>query len=172
MVFEENLYIALLGGKHEKANVEVHDVIPFISSDLSSAYSYLKEQWFGLKKGVHIDAWMKIDGVSYQSQDFKIQICDKPSEKSLHKLYLINLGAYVPDQFGEVHKYLIVAGLNKADAKAQGKLAVESHWFKAHTDAVIDVDDCLELNQINQKYIQLVEGAYTENTFKNDYILI
>lgn len=47
---ELKLYIALLGGKHEKANVEVHDVIPVISSDIKTAFPYLKQQWFGLQK--------------------------------------------------------------------------------------------------------------------------
>jgi len=62
---ELKLYITLLGGKHEKANVEVHDVVPVISSDIKTAFPYLKEQWFGVQKGLHIDGWMTINGISY-----------------------------------------------------------------------------------------------------------
>jgi len=103
---ELHFYITLLGGKHEKANVEVHDVIPVISSDIESAYPYLKQQWFGLQKGLHVDGWMKINGVSYQGVNYQVQISDLPVNSGL-KLFLINLGAYIPDQFGEVHKYLV-----------------------------------------------------------------
>jgi len=168
---ELKLYITLLGGKHEKANVEVHDVIPVISSDIKTAFPYLKQQWFGVQKGLHVDGWMMINGVSYQDLNYQVQVTDTPVKQDL-KLFLINLGAYVPDQFGEIHKYLVVAAKNKTEAKAQGKLAIEKTWFKPHTDAVIDVDDCLELNEINQKFVHLVEGDFEANSFKNDYVII
>lgn len=168
---ELHFYITLLGGKHEKANVEVHDVIPVISSDIESAYPYLKQQWFGLQKGLHVDGWMKINGVSYQGVNYQVQISHLPVNTRL-KLFLINLGAYIPDQFGEIHKYLVVAAKNKTEAKAQGKLAMEKGWYKPHTDAVIDVDDCLELNQIDQKFIHLIEGDFEANSFKNDYLIV
>ncbi|ATO20913.1 hypothetical protein BS636_15120 [Acinetobacter sp. LoGeW2-3] len=168
---ELNLYIILLGGKHDKANVEVHDVVPVISSDIESAFPYLKEQWFGRQKGLHVDGWMKINGVSYQGTNYQVQITDTLANTDL-KLFLINLGAYLPDQFGEIHKYLVVAAKNKTEAKAQGKLAIEKTWFKPHADAVIDVDDCLELNKIDQKFVHLVEGDFEANSFKNDYLII
>lgn len=169
---KQNLYIALLGGKHERANVEIHDVIPVISSEIYSAFPYLKEQWFGLEAGLHMDSWMKINGVSYKGIDYRIEIKSTPAPTNELKVFLINLGAYIQNQFGEVHKYLVVAGKDKADAKAQGKLAIEDHWFKAHTDAVIDVDDCLELNIINEKFIHLVKGSFEKNVFENDYVII
>ena len=168
---EQFLYIALLGGKHEKANIEVHDVIPFIAEDVQSAFPYLKAHWFGLNKGLHVDAWMKINGVQYQGRNYRIVIGDTASENPL-KLFLINLGAYVPTQFGEIHKYVVVAAQNKIDAKIQGKLAIENQWLKPHTDAIVDIDDCLELTLIDQKFVGLVEGEFEENSFTNDYLII
>ncbi|MCF8998344.1 DUF1543 domain-containing protein [Acinetobacter nectaris] len=168
---QENLYIVLLGGKHEKANIEVHDIRPVICSNLSDAYTALKKQWFGVQKGLHIDGWMKINGVHYHNQPYQITISEKPQLSDL-KPYLINLGAYIPQEFGEVHKYLIVAGMNPAEAKQQGKQAIEKHWFKPHTDAVVDVDACIELSLFDQKYIHLVKGTFEPNSFENDYIVI
>ena len=165
------LHIVLLGGKHERANVEVHDVRAVICEEISQAYDTLKKQWFGTPKGMHIDGWMTIHGVEHDGVAYQVQISDQPSTSTL-KPYLINLGAYVASEFGEVHKYLVVAGHNKTDAKAQGKKAIEQHWYKPHTDAVVDVDECIELSLIDQKHLHLVEGAYSENTFKNDYIVI
>lgn len=166
------LFIALLGGKHAKAHVEVHDVIPFISSDVTSAFPYLKQQWFGMEKGVHLDAWMKINGVHYEGINYHIQIQDFSLSSTALKLYLINLGGYVATEFGEVHKYIVVAGKNKTDAKQQGKKHIESHWLKPHTDTVIEVDDCIEISQLNGQSIQLIEGEFEENSFKNDYIVL
>lgn len=165
------LYLVLLGGKHELANVEVHDIRPVVYEQLQDVYTMLKKQWFGLKKGLHIDGWMQINGVSYEQKNYRIEILNKPSVNEL-KPYLINLGAYVPNEFGEMHKYLVVAGKNKADAKAQGKQAIEKNWFKPHTDAVVDIDDCIELDLIDQNFIGLVEGEYEPNQFTNDYIVI
>lgn len=167
-----NLYIVLLGGKHEKANIEVHDVIPVIGAELESTYLFLKQQWFGLEKGLHIDGWMQINGVSYQQQNYRIDIQDHPQIQQPLKLYLINLGAYLPTQFGEIHKYVVVAGIDAADAKVQAKLAIEQSWFKPHTDAIIDVDDCLELAILGRQYLHLILDEFVENTFCNDYILI
>lgn len=168
-----NLYLVLLGGKHAQAHIEVHDIRPVICTDLSHSYGKLKQQWFGLKQGVHIDGWMKIHGVSYQGIDYRVVIQPEPPHQSIQlKLYLINLGAYVPHLFGEIHKYVVVAGHDPMDAKQQGKLFIEQHWEKAHTDAVIDVDDCIELTLFDDYHIHLEQGHYDVNQFKNDYIII
>lgn len=169
---QQNLYIALLGGKHQNANIEVHDIIPFISTNLQLAFPYLKAQWFGLKQGVHLDAWMKINGVSYLGKKYQVQIHEQAQAHAALKLFFINLGAYIANEFGEVHKYLVVAATDKADAKIQGKLAIENNWLQPHTDAIVDVDDCLELDMFNQKYIHLVEGDFQPNSFENDYIIL
>lgn len=171
-MIKQSLYIALLGGKHANANIEVHDLIPVIASDISSSFPYFQQQWFGLKNGLHVDSWMKINGVSYQGKNYQIHISDTPIETQKLKLFLINLGAYIPEQFGEIHKYVVVAGKDENDAKEQGKLVIESNWLKSHTDAVLDVDDFLILESINKKFIQLSESEFDKNIQKNEYMII
>lgn len=171
-MIKQNLYIVLLGGKHESANIEVHDIIPIIASDIPSSFQYFQQQWFGLKNGLHVDSWMKINGISYQGKNYQIHISDTPVETKELKLFLINLGAYIPEQFGEIHKYLVVAGIDENDAKDQGKLVIESNWLKPHTDAVLDIDDCLVLESINKQFIQLSEGEFQKNFYKNEYMII
>lgn len=51
------------GGKHPKAKVEVHDVAFVVADTLQAAYPALREAWFGSAAGLHIDGWMKVDGV-------------------------------------------------------------------------------------------------------------
>lgn len=171
---QKKLYLVLLGGKHPQANIEVHDIRMVVCEHVADAYTLLKQQWFGIKKGVHIDGWMQVNGVDYDGKSYAISIESQPSQSIRHglKLYFINLGAYVPYEFGEVHKYFVVAGKNKVDAKLQGKKQIEKIWFKPHTDAVIDVDECIELSFIDAQHIVLTESSYAENTFKNDYIVL
>ena len=123
---------------------------------------------------MHIDGWMRIHTVMHHQQAYQVTIKDYATEPNALKLFLINLGAYLPNQFGEIHKYVVVAAHDVAEAKQQGKQAIEQHWIKAHTDAIIDVDDCIMLDMFNSKYIHLVETQHAANLieFKNDYILI
>lgn len=173
MAHQKSLYIVLLGGKHPNARIEVHDMRPVITEQLAHAYSELKQQWFGLSKGLHIDGWMRVDTVLYQQQAYKIVIRDEQPKPNSLKLFLINLGAYLPDQFGEIHKYVVVAAYDATEAKLYGKQAIEQHWIKAHTDAVIDVDDCILLDLFNEHYVHLVETTQQPWVeFQNDYILI
>lgn len=170
---EQQLFIVLLGGKHPQARIEVHDIIPVIYPQLEQSYPQLKQRWFGLAQGLHIDAWMCVRGVEYQGVNYRVEIV--PFSHSLQnplKLYLINLGAYLPDEFGELHRYVVVAGMNPADAKQQGKLHIEQHWRKAHTDAVIDIDECLILDLIDGYAVHLVSGDFTANQFENTYLLL
>lgn len=166
------LYVVLLGGKHPQANIEVHDIVPVITDQLCNAYTTLKSRWFGQQKGLHIDAWMQIHGVMYQGLPYQVVIQDTPPTHLALKLYLINLGGYIATQFGEAHDYFVVAGKNAADAKQQGKLQFNQRWQKPHTDAVVDIDDCLELRLIDQHYIHLQQANYSANHFKNDYLII
>ena len=168
------LYVVLLGGKHPKANIEVHDLIPLVTEHLSDSYAWLKQQWFGLQKGVHIDGWMKVNRVMYGEQCYQVTLSETPQHAQPLKLYLINLGAYLPEQFGEVHKYVVVIATDAKHAKQQGKLAFEKQWFKPHTDAVIDIDDYLLLEQIQHYYVHLlpIENMTSDITFQNDYIVL
>ncbi|MFT4020566.1 MAG: DUF1543 domain-containing protein [Acinetobacter sp.] len=166
------LFIVLLGGKHPQANIEVHDLIPIVATTLSDQYSMLKQRWFGQSLGLHIDGWMTIRGAMYQGQSYAVQIESTPSLPNSLKLYLINLGGYIPQEFGEAHRYVVVAGKNPQEAKQQGKQYAAQHWQKAHTDAVIDVDDCLLLDLIDHYHIHLVAQTYAPNEFQNDYIII
>ena len=170
---EPQLFIVLLGGKHAQARVEVHDIIPVIYPQLEKSYPQLKQHWFGVPQGLHIDAWMCVHGVQYQGVNYRVEIVpySKPMRSQL-KLYLINLGAYLTGEFGEFHRYVVVAGMSPADARQQGKLHIEQHWHKAHTDAVIDIDECLALDLIDGYAVHLVQGNFKENHFENTYIVL
>ena len=51
-----SLFIVMLGGRHARANTEVHDVVLAVGDSLEDVYPQLKNAWFGEQKGLHIDA--------------------------------------------------------------------------------------------------------------------
>lgn len=162
----------MLGGRHKNAFTEVHDVVMAVGSSLEDVYPQLKQVWFAESKGLHIDAWSEIHGVSHEGQHYQIQFSNTQPRPSDLKLYLINLGGYHPDQFGELHRYSLVVAENPAMAKRYSKAQFAEQWQKQHVDAVIDVDDCFEIDQIQGRYVYLVEADYQPTYWENCYIVL
>lgn len=98
------LFVVMLGGKHPRAKIEVHDVVFAVADTLEAAYPQLREGWFGSQKGVHIDSWMTVDGVD----GWKVQLSHLAPNAGAPRLYFINLGGYESNVFGEAHHYLLV----------------------------------------------------------------
>lgn len=165
---EKTLFVVMLGGKHPKAKIEVHDVIFVVAATLQDAYPALREGWFGSAKGLHIDAWMAVDGIA----QWKVAFSALAPCAGAPRLYFINLGGYESRAFGEAHHYLLVVADSKKGAIEQGRQQMLSTWKKAHTDAVLDVDDCLPIDEVGGRYVHLIEGAHRGVTQRNDYIVL
>ena len=89
-----------------------------------------------------------------------------------HHLYFINLGGYEANVFGEAHHYLLVVARDKQEAKRKGQQQLLQHWSQAHTDGVMDVDDCLPIDLVDGRYVHLVQGAHQPIIQQNDYITL
>lgn len=167
-----SLFIVMLGGRHTRANTEVHDVVLTVGESLEETYPQLKNAWFGEQKGLHIDAWAKINGVAFEGQKYRLAFVDAAPNQSEQRLFLINLGGYDAREFGELHRYVLVVAQNEMVAKQRGKAHFATHWQKQHTDRVLEVDDCIAIDHIHGRYVQLVEGDFQENEWENTYLLI
>ena len=66
-----SLFIVMLGGRHARANTEVHDVVLAVGDSLEEVYPQLKNAWFGEQKGLHIDAWAQMNGVECEETLWK-----------------------------------------------------------------------------------------------------
>ena len=51
--------MVVLGGRLKKANIELHDVGWVVGSKIEDTYDTLRKDWFGFKKGLHIDRYKK-----------------------------------------------------------------------------------------------------------------
>lgn len=167
-----SLFMVMLGGRHAKANTEVHDVVMAIGYSLSELTPQLKQAWFGELKGLHIDAWAQISGVQSQGVNYQIHFSDAAPSVADAKLYLINLGGYTPNAFGELHSYHLVVAPDAVAAKQLGKQFIEQHWHKPHTDRVVDVDDCIPIDHIAGRYIHLVQGEFDPMIWENTYLTL
>ena len=167
-----SLFIVMLGGRHARANTEVHDVVLAVGDSLEDVYPQLKNAWFGEQKGLHIDAWAQIYGVAFEGKNYQIQFTDAAPNQADQKLYLLNLGGYDAREFGELHRYVLVVAQNAMVAKQRGKAYFAQHWQKQHTDRVLDVDDCIAIDQVHGRYVQLIEGEFSGNQWENTYLML
>ena len=167
-----SLFMVMLGGRHVRANTEVHDVVFAVADSLEDSYPQLKHAWFGEQKGLHIDAWMQVNGVESGGKKYQIKFSDAQPQVTDEKLWLINLGGYDTREFGELHRYVLVVAPNAVEAKQLGKQYFDQKWKKQHTDRVLDVDDCIAIDCIHGRYVLLVEAEFAQNVWKNTYLML
>ena len=106
------LYLVVLGGRAEKANIELHDVRWVVGSKIEDTYDSLRNDWFGSPKGLHIDSYKKIkhiDGYKINLINFernkigKKQLVKKITSKK--NLWFVNIGGYNPTSMQEKHEF-------------------------------------------------------------------
>jgi hypothetical protein len=111
------LFLVVLGGRINGCNVELHDVRWVIGETIEDTIKTLKSEWFGNKKGLHIDSYRKIlhvDGMS-------VTVVHSPTmNNSLNenKLWFVNLGGYSSQSMAEQHEFGIVVARTAQSAKA------------------------------------------------------
>ena len=141
------LYLVVLGGRAEKANIELHDVRWVVGSKIEDTYETLRNDWFGSSKGLHIDSYKRIkyiDGHKINLINFenvkkeKKQLVKK--NKSKKNLWFVNIGGYIPTSMQEKHEFGLVIASNKLEAKNIAK----SKWLiglkKKHKDDIASLE--------------------------------
>ena len=178
------LYLVVLGGRAEKANIELHDVRWVIGSKIEDTYDTLRKEWFGSPKGLHIDSYKKIkyiDGYKINLRYFEKDKIDKKQllkkNKAEKHLWFVNLGGYNPTSMQENHEF----GLVIASTKLEAKNIAKSKWLigckKKHTDdlssleMIISYDDCEQIKKIGNCQIELTpdNNFIQENNYPDWY---
>lgn len=147
------LFVMYIGGYHERAFVELHDMRFVIAEKIEDTYESLKKSWWGTPESLHIDSW----GTLKYVDGYNIKISSKPTQETENKLYFVNLGGYNPLEFMELHKNVFVVAPNPSKAKVKALKQI-LHWESYHRDYQFDVDDVIDVSQICSKeklYIHL-----------------
>ncbi|HEY1789926.1 MAG TPA: DUF1543 domain-containing protein [Verrucomicrobiae bacterium] len=146
----KKLFAVYLGGRAFRCNTELHDVVFVAGESIEASYERLMDKWFGDPLRLHIDSWLElriVDGyrVSLQSH----------SSAQDKKLYFINLGAYLPGQFTELHANAFVVAADEAEVKKRAKSELLLGAQSVHTDDLYDIDDCLEIVEVDGQHVHL-----------------
>ncbi len=159
-----SLFIVVLGGRSLKSNIEIHDVRWVIGESIEDTFPELRKQWFGMKRGLHIDSYKCIKYVdeyeivvSKSNDDSLIS----PKTKDL-SLWFVNLGGYSPKKMYEEHEFKLVVASKAIDAKKQAKQNWVSNLRSKHNDDYSgiknfeQIDDIHYIKRINNWEIKLV----------------
>lgn len=146
-----NLYIFYLGGNAGKSNIEVHDVQFVAAHTPEEAWPMLREAWFGDADKVHIDGYALV----VWADGYAVTLADSP-QKGTKRLWFVNAGAYHPASLAELHAFDLFVADDIKEAKAKGLASLLTGALQQHKDNLKDVDDCLLLEKIGNKYIHLI----------------
>lgn len=182
--FERNyLFLVVLGGRADKANVELHDVRWVVGPKIEDTFKVLKKGWFGSIDGLHIDSFKKIeyvDGYKINLKNFeKNKIKNRQSVNQMNlppNLWFVNIGGYDPSSMQEKHEFGLVVASSSLEAKNKAK----SKWLigcrKKHKDDIaslntlISCDDCQLIKNIDRWEIELnFENNLVEETNYPDW---
>jgi hypothetical protein len=162
------LHVFMLGGRHPQARIEIHDVAFANVERIEDAYPQLRRDWFGQAKGLHVDGWLAVDGID----GYQVRFGDAAPAAGAPRLYFVNLGGYVPHSLGEAHDYLLLVADDDGEARRKARQRRDGSWIKPHTDALLDVDDCIAIDQVGGRYVQLLPGPHLGIALASDYIVI
>lgn len=144
------LFSVYLGGRAPKCNIELHDVVFATGICIEDTYHQLLSKWFGLPDKMHIDSYLELDIVD----GFKITLSSKPPLTG-KKLFFINMGAYLPGEFTEHHTIAFMVDKKASEVKKRALKELFKGYEEVHKDDLYDVDDCIEIEKVNQLYIHL-----------------
>lgn len=165
---EPKLFAVYLGGRADRCNIELHDVVFVVGSCIEETYPLLAKKWFGNMIHFHIDSYLHLKNVD----GYEIQLSQKPvpSDPS-KKLYFINLGAYKPYEFTEYHQSAFYVAEDAPEAVRRAKSELCQGLQTIHKDDVVlldhvnqdfDVDDILEIGNVDEYFISLKPSSSQE----------
>lgn len=149
---EKKLFAVYLGGRAARCNTELHDVAFVTGVKIEDTYEKLMDLWFGTPKGLHIDSWMDLTLVD----GYRLSLSEDPGEQE-KKLFFINLGAYLPGQFTEMHACTFLVSEDKKEIMGRAKQDLLKGMTFVHTDDLFDIDDCIEITKVDNCSVKLVK---------------
>jgi hypothetical protein len=129
------LFLVVLGGRVSGARIELHDVRFVVGHALEETWPDLRRQWFGERRGLHIDSWMVVRQVGA----FAVELRRDPQEGP-ERLWFVNLGGYRADRLSEAHAFGLVVAATAAKAKRQALATWLLDAEQRHKDDVHPID--------------------------------
>lgn len=144
------LHLVVLGGRSEGCHIELHDVRFVAAASIEAAIPELRRQWFGRRRGLHIDSYVAIDFVDGHCIELRLE----PWGGS-DGLWFVNMGAYDPSQLAELHQFTLVVAPSAQAAKARARRQLLIGALERHNDDLCPVEDCLQLEALQGWHVHL-----------------
>ncbi len=151
------LFLVYLGGTAPGANIELHDVRFVVGERIEDTYPQLRQQWFGTPKGLHLDSYLALHNID----GYQIRLSTAPVQQQV-KLFFVNFGGYYPGKIAEQHDFMLCVASSAAEAKTRAKAQLLTDADSPHKDDLLQLDDCLQLEQASGYYIELVPGGQAQ----------
>jgi hypothetical protein len=145
-------FAVMLGGRHPKANIELHDLVFVMADSKDVAFKRAREKWFGSQERVHGDGYQEL--ISVNGFNFS-----KENQENDYKLYAINMGGYRTGEFGEFHHFHFVVAENGKEAIKVARENTHSDFITAHVDDNLEVDDLIEVTEIGGNRLNWIPNA-------------
>jgi Domain of Unknown Function (DUF1543) len=147
---DHKLFAVYLGGRAPKCNTELHDVVFVVGPSIEATYHQMMDKWFGDPLKLHIDSWIELRIIDGE----RITLRPTPAAQG-KRLFFINMGAYLPGQFTELHANAFVVAETEQQVKLRAKSELLRGTQSLHTDDLYDIDDCLEIAEVDGHHIHL-----------------
>ena len=157
------LFMVYVGGSFANANIELHDVRFSIGATIEDCHDDLRSQWWGDPKSLHLDSWGEVT----QADGYDIAVTREPRMDVLLRLFFVNLGGYRPDEFGELHRDVLVVAPDARAAKARALQSVHD-WKQPHRDNLFEVEKAIDVGALAEsggQFVALTKAA-SERPFR------
>lgn len=172
-ISDPTLFMIKIGARPKGRLIEQHDVFFGVGEKIGDFVDAINQHWPEVKNAWHLDAYRAVTVVgNYQirwqhddlDNEAQLSAAPKPESETELKLFFINLGGYLPEEFEEYHHKLLVVATSQAEAIKQAK---RSEFYKkfsfqdkatpfnaaSHIDdkQQVDVDDIYNVNDLLNK---------------------
>lgn len=172
---EPTLFLVVLGGRNNSCNIEQHDIRWVVAKSIEDCYPFLRKEWIGESKGLHIDSYVAIefiDGYFVKPTILSQKSITKDLKQS-KRLWFINQGFYRPEDINEIHYFSLLVAEDVIMAKRLATSRLNLKVKGKHIDDVIMIDKVndISLNKISEYcYIKLeVDPLRRSQVIKPDW---
>lgn len=144
------LHLVVLGGRSDGCHVELHDVRFVAAASIDAAIPELRRQWFGRRRGLHMDSYVALDCVDGHRIELRPEPWGGPE-----RLWFVNMGAYDPSQLAELHQFTLVVASSAQAAKARARRQLLIGAVERHSDDLHLVEDCLQQEALQGWHVHL-----------------
>ena len=130
------LFMVQLGGRPKGRLIEQHDMFFGVANELVELIPAINEHWPEVNNKWHVDSYRAVTRVGgYRIDWVATAKSDSANENQAEnvtnlKLFFINLGGYLPDDFEEYHHKLLIIAPTQAEAIKQAK---QSDFYKKYS---------------------------------------